>query len=187
MFLHQQSGIQNAGTKHAIVLCVGGCTSICSSSSVPALLALTRRADSRFATRLLILRLSASVKAVESGSPLYAIGRPAFFFFGSYRANPWQSPLPSTWVAGLHPSNEMCCRSAQVIRTLSYRTRLGNIRAIGGTAAVTEPVGLDPTAQARTRTRTVVLSGHRYRQDDAHLRRERRLSCSTSAVPIQRT
>lgn len=109
-FLHQQSGIQNAGTKHAIVLCVTGCTSICSSSSVPALLALTRRADSRFATRLLILRLSASVKAVESGSPLYAIGRPAFFFFGSYRAN----HCHPHWVAVLQPSNEMCCRSAQV-------------------------------------------------------------------------
>ena len=56
---------------------------------MPALLALTRRADSRFAIRLLILRLSVSVKAVESGSPLYAIGRPAFFFFVPYRAGAW--------------------------------------------------------------------------------------------------
>ena len=60
-------------------------TSICSSSRVPALLALTRRADSLLAMRLLILRLSVSVKALESGSPLYAIGRPAFFFFGAYK------------------------------------------------------------------------------------------------------
>ena len=67
-----------------------GCTSICSSSSVPALLALTRRADSLFAMRLLILRLSVSVNAVESGSPLYAMGRPAFFFLGPYRARAWQ-------------------------------------------------------------------------------------------------
>ena len=62
-------------------------TSICSSSRVPALLALTRRADSLLAMRLLILRLSVSVKALESGSPLYAIGRPAFFFLGVYKTS----------------------------------------------------------------------------------------------------
>lgn len=63
---------------------VNSATSICSSSNVPALFALTRRADSLLAIRLLILRLSDSVNALESGSPLYAIGRPAFFFLGVY-------------------------------------------------------------------------------------------------------
>lgn len=62
-------------------------TSICSSSRVPALFALTRRADSLLAMRLLILRLSESVNALESGSPLYAIGRPAFFFLGVYNTS----------------------------------------------------------------------------------------------------
>ena len=62
-----------------------GHTLTCSSSVVPARLALTRLADSRFAVRLFTLRLSVSVKALESGSPLYAIGRPAFFLFGAYK------------------------------------------------------------------------------------------------------
>ena len=58
-------------------------TLICSSSKVSALLARTLRADSRLATRLLILRLSLSESALELGSPLYVMGRPTFFFCGA--------------------------------------------------------------------------------------------------------
>lgn len=52
--------------------------------------------------RLLILRLSVSVKALESGSPLYAIGRPAFFLFGACTENKrWENNFEAR--SSLHP------------------------------------------------------------------------------------
>ena len=54
-------------------------TLICSSSMVSWRRARTLRADSLFAIRRLMRRLSASVKLAALGSPLYAIGLPTFF------------------------------------------------------------------------------------------------------------
>lgn len=131
---------------------------------MPALLALTRRADSLFAMRLLILRLSVSVNAVESGSPLYAIGRPAFFFLGPYRARAI-IPAIEYSVAGMQPFDKLGMNSGQH-KSFSYHTKLEIIRARGGAAGT----GLDPTAQARTRA--FVLFRHLDRQDNVHLRHE---------------
>ena len=59
---------------------MGSLTLPCISSRISCRLLRTRRALSRLAIRRLIRRRSCSVNSGAFGSPLYAIGRPTFFF-----------------------------------------------------------------------------------------------------------